>query len=363
MSDYVSELRRDLVEAAERQQHRGRAGRVARPLHPRAWSPTALAGAVAVAVAVVAVVLTLTTLAPPPKPSDAKVVATVRLGGQPRGAVLAGGSLWIADFEGSVLRLDPATHRVRARIPLGGAPTSVAADRGVVWVLSDDTAPPGTSRSHLFKLDSRSGRILSRVPVNGTGGSVAVGAGGVWLIANVHAADIERIDPGGSHRRTAFFPNLGAQELVVTGQSVWTRGDLGVIEIDAASGRVAGQVRGIASAGVIGSTRTLLADRDGAWVVSPAEGRLYRVESGRITRRIAVGDTAGAMARVGGAIWVSARRGAGGGYEIVRVDPEDGKVTQRVGFGFHVPQTLVPVGKDHLWVITSDGEARLLSPA
>ena len=34
MSDYVSELRRDLVEAAEREQHRGRAGRVARPLPP-----------------------------------------------------------------------------------------------------------------------------------------------------------------------------------------------------------------------------------------------------------------------------------------------------------------------------------------
>ena len=136
MSDYVSELRRDLVEAAEREQHRGRAGRVVRPVHPRAWSPTVLAGAAAVAVALVAVIVTLTTLAPPPKPADAKVVATVRLGGQPRDAVLAGGSLWIADFEGRVLRLDPATRRVRARIGVGGSPRSIAAGAGAVWVIT-----------------------------------------------------------------------------------------------------------------------------------------------------------------------------------------------------------------------------------
>ena len=49
MSDYISELRRDLVEAAAREQRRGRAGRVARPLRPRAWSPPALAGALAIA--------------------------------------------------------------------------------------------------------------------------------------------------------------------------------------------------------------------------------------------------------------------------------------------------------------------------
>ena len=137
MSDYVSELRRDLVEAAERQQHRGRAGRAARPLHPRAWSPTALAGAAAVAVTLVAVLVTLAALAPPPRPSDAKVVATVRLAGQPRDAVLAGGSLWIADFEGRVLRLDPAT-RVRTRIPVGGTPVTIAAGGAVVWVMSVD---------------------------------------------------------------------------------------------------------------------------------------------------------------------------------------------------------------------------------
>jgi hypothetical protein len=360
MSDYISELRRDLVEAAEREQHRGRAGRAVRPVHPRAWSPTALAGAAAVAVALVAVVVTLTTLAPPPKPAEAKVVATVRLGGQPQDAVLAGGALWIADFEGRVLRLDPATRRVRARIPVGGTPVTIAAGGAVVWVMSVD--PGRASRSHLIKLDVRSGRIVDRVAVNGFGGAMAAGAGGLWLAPHTQR-DIERIDPGGSHQRTAFLPNLGGQELTVSGQSVWTRGDdNSVIEIDGASGRIVNRVRGISAEGVLGSARNLLADADSLWAVLPAQGMLYRVEGGRITQRIAVGDHAGGVARVGGAIWVGVQRGRAGRWEVVRVDPDDGKVVERVGLGFQVPQTLVPVGED-LWVITGHGEAKLVSPA
>ena len=67
------------------------------------------------------------------------------------------------------------------------------------------------------------------------------------------------------------------------------------------------------------------------------------------------------VGRVGSAIWVSATRRPAGTNELVRVDPDEGKVVQRVDFGFDVPQTLVPVGKD-LWVITSGGKAMLVSP-
>lgn len=145
MSDYISELRRDLVGAAAREQGRGRAGRVARPLRPRAWSRPALAGALAIAAVLVAVVLTLTRVAPPPQPADPKVIATVRLDGQPRDAVLAGGSLWVADYEGRVLQVDPVRRRVRARIDVGGTPLAVAAEGDRVLVVSNDSTPDSTT--------------------------------------------------------------------------------------------------------------------------------------------------------------------------------------------------------------------------
>ena len=364
MSNYISELRRDLVEAAERQARAGRAIRVSRPLHPRAWSPSALAGAAAVAVALVAVVVTLSTLAPPPKPSDAKIVATVHLGGQPRDAVLAGGSLWIADFEGRVLRLDPATRRVRARIRVGGNAVALAADGDVVWVMSNGS--PDASRSHLSKLDARSGKRLARVPVNGHGGRVEAGAGGLWLVRDRDTGDLERIDPD-SFEQTAFVRLGGATTeslsggLSVSGRSVWTRQFNSVLEIDGGSGRVVSRVRTGLQPLQFDMQRSLLADRDGVWVVGPTEGVLVRIERGRVTQRISVGTRADYVARVGAAIWMAASQGGYDGFELVRVDPDEGKVVERIRLGRDEPRTLVPVGKD-LWVVTTGGEALLVSP-
>lgn len=361
MSDYITGLRRDLVEAAERQAQRGRAGRVSRSLHPRAWSRPALAGAAAVAVAVVAVVITLSTLAPPPQPSDAKIVATVHLGGQPRDAVFAGGSLWITDFEGRIVRLDAATRRVRAPIQVGGTPRSVTAAGGAVWVMSVGNVDDNSSRSQLYKLDARSGRILDRTTIKAYGGPIAAGAGGLWLNRDGHGSDLERIDVD-SYRRTAFIPNLVTQDLYVFGQSLWTRRGDSVLEVDAATGRTLNRVRGISSTTESSDRRTLVPDAHGAWVLGTSDGLLFRVEGGRVVRRIAVGTgvTAGVIARLGSGIWVSTSGGPAGGNKVVRVDADDGKVTQRIDLGFDVPQALVPVGKG-LWVITSGGDAKLVS--
>jgi streptogramin lyase len=367
MSDFVTGLRQDLVEAAELERRRGPAARIGRTLRPRAWSPSALAGAVAATAAVVAVVLTLSAVAPPPKPSSAKVVATIRVGGQPRDAALAAGSLWIADFEGRVVRLDPATRRVRARINVGGTAEAVAGGGDVVWVLSNDDANGG-SRSHLTKLDARNGRVLARVPVNGSGGLVEVGAGGLWLVPDSpHSSNLERIDPD-SFERTAYVvlpdrPTPGlADGLSVSGASVWTQLRGTLLEIDAASGRIVTRVPGVGPAHEHEVRRTVLARRDEVWTVASTVGLLMRVENGRVTQRITVGAAAGVVARTASAVWVAASTGADDGNEVVRVDPDDGSVLQRIHLGFEVPQALVPVGTD-LWVITSGGEALRISPA
>ena len=73
------------------------------------------------------------------------MIATVRLDGQPRDAVLAGGSLWVADYEGRVLQVDPVRRRVRARIDVGGTPLAVAAEGDRVLVVSNDSTPDNTT--------------------------------------------------------------------------------------------------------------------------------------------------------------------------------------------------------------------------
>ena len=220
MSDYISELRRDLVEAAERQAraaapagrrahciraHGRRRRWPARRRSPRRSSPWSL---------------TLTTLAPPPKPSDAKIVATVQLGGQPRDAVLAGGSLWIADYEGRVVQFDPATRRVRARTAVGGTPVSVAATAARSG--DEHRRRLGGARACTSSTPA-AGSVLDRVAVRGLrDGDLAPAQVGSGSSRTSARGDLERIDLD-SHRRTALIPDLVTMDLAVNGQSVWTR--------------------------------------------------------------------------------------------------------------------------------------------
>ena len=108
MSDYITGLRADLVDAAARHGRRRRSHRMPASLSPRAWRPAVALGVAAVAASVVAVVIAVSTLTPPqPHPGRLQIVAELQLDGQPQDAVLAGGSLWVADFTGEVVRVDP----------------------------------------------------------------------------------------------------------------------------------------------------------------------------------------------------------------------------------------------------------------
>ena len=287
------------------------------------------------------------------------MIATVRLDGQPRDAVLAGGSLWVADYEGRVLQVDPVRRRVRARIDVGGTPLAVAAEGDRVLVVSNDSTPGLHDRSRLTTLDARTGRVVTSAPFAGyTVDLVAFGAGGLWRSVHSHGADVERLDLD-TLKRTALITDTDVFGIAATERSLWTREPNTLSEWDA-SGRLVNRLRGLSLPIGRPSERTLLPDADGAWVVGQSGGLLYRVERGRVVRRVKVGQTAGIVARAGPAVWVSATP-APDTYELVRVDPDDGKVTGRMRLGWRVPQVIVPVGK-RLWVITSGGDAILVSP-
>jgi len=118
------------------------------------------------------------------------------------------------------------------------------------------------------------------------------------------------------------------------------------------SGRVVNRVGNIAPALAAEAQRSIVADDEGAWVVGQSDGLLYRIENGRVVKRLRVGGQAGVIARTRSAVWVTAE--SNGGYELVRVDPDGGTVTGRVRVGADMPQTIVPVGKQ-VWVITETG--------
>lgn len=364
--DYISGLRRDLVEAAAREQQAGRAAHVVRPLRPQAWSPLAVLGAAAALAALFLVVVTLRAVNPPRLPSAPKIVGTVHLGGQPRDAVAVGGSVVVADYAGDLTQIDARDPDVRTLLRTKGAPAnlvegtpvSLAAEGKSLWVLGANTKAGHDPRYRIDKIDIANGgykRVRRRL--DHLADAVATGATGLWLPPTVlHRGDL-------TNRGSAPVMNptvgLSVQGLVVGERTVWERRGEAVLELDG-RGRVVNRVDGISPVLEHETRHSLLPDADGAWVAGQDGGLLYRIEDGRMAQRVKVGQTAGVLARTGSTVWVSATSSAGH-YELVRVDADDGRVTGRVPLGLNAPQAIVPVGK-RLWVVTSGGDAIVVSP-
>ena len=145
----------------------------------------------------------------------------VQAGSAPWGVLLANDSLWVASFfDDVVLRLDPATGASRARIPLGGAGTSLAATDGQVWAADFDG-------NRIVRVDT--GAVSSPIAVGPGPEDLVAGLGALWT-ANKGCTDpsnpcagngsVSRVDPATGAVKTIA---LGKEPRYVTtgASSVW----------------------------------------------------------------------------------------------------------------------------------------------
>jgi virginiamycin B lyase len=109
------------------------------------------------------------------------------------GELAAGaGGLWVANgMDGTVLRVDPASGSVLARIPVPPAaaregPFGIAAAGGAVWVTSETVEPKPGDASLLWRIDAAGNRFAGTLRVgtvdrNHITPTVAAGQGAVWV--------------------------------------------------------------------------------------------------------------------------------------------------------------------------------------
>jgi hypothetical protein len=111
-------------------------------------------------------------------PATGRTVATIALTSDDAAHAVAADAagVWVEAFaSGHLTRVDPGTNRIVGRVQLGdGFLNSLAADDLAVWATQG-----GPNGSTLVRIDPASGRVIARLPVPAT--TVAVGDGEVWV--------------------------------------------------------------------------------------------------------------------------------------------------------------------------------------
>jgi len=158
------------------------------------------------------------------------------------GMAITGRDLWVADcVDGTLNRIDTRTAQKIATIATGiGNPAgelNVVAGAGSIWVASD-------AKGVIARVDPATNRVTASIPVNPGSVYLAFGFGSLWAVSATQQS-IQRIDPQTNAvvRTTALGKEPG---FLVAGEgAVWVQeqGDGTVARIDAASGDVTGRVK------------------------------------------------------------------------------------------------------------------------
>jgi DNA-binding beta-propeller fold protein YncE len=210
-----------------------------------------------------------------------RVVARVAVPPRPGGLALGGGFLWaFHTLDSTVSRIDPATGSVATFSVPGVEGAGIAFSRGSVWLLS--SARP----SQVLRLDPRTLSVQARVPLNPSGQQhpLKEAWGLVGDEARLWAADpnynmVTEIDPATNavRRRVRGISQSPMDQpfgIALAGNDVWVATRSGVNRIDERTGEIRGAIwLPSAGSGLIGVAFGLGA----AWVSHYDRGTLTRI--------------------------------------------------------------------------------------
>lgn len=358
--DFTTRLRLQLREAALREEPRGVIARGLRSARPR---PAMALGAVAAVLAAAAIVATAVLVGSrreqPAAPPGPRVVADLQIADALGGAAATGfGSVWVSESQdGFILRLDPRTRRVVARIP-AGAEVTLATGAGSVWAAPRAS---GTFGRPLLRIDPRTNRVVARIPRRSPsgapfpgGGFVTVAGPRVWVLSPTGALIV---DPATNRvvREIALGGSFQAVDAHVQDGALWlTRANRTITRFDVRSGRRLGVLPWRATGALLPFADRLLSfGRRSVSLVDPATGRTaWRTPLGT---ELHAGDVIGSRVFAEGADGATARE------RIWQLDARTGRIAGAVTMPQFGVVGMVGV-RDGVWILTSNGHAVVVSP-
>jgi len=245
------------------------------------------------------------------------VVQVINLPSSPYGVGFGFGSVWVAVDAvagGLLLRIDPATDKIVARIPVGAFATRIAAGLGALWVTN---SADGT----LSRIDPSSNHVTATIAVGADPFGVGVDAGMVWV--GESDTEIVRVDPA-TNRRVQTV-RLGAgnrfRGLSAGFGSVWTvSADGRVTRLDSATGRIIAEVE-IPNC----CDGEFAITKDAVWMSNVGDHRVRRIDpaTNRVVAAINVNAKPFGIGVAGGLVWVTHGNATG---QVSRISPKSGTV-------------------------------------
>jgi DNA-binding SARP family transcriptional activator/ABC-type branched-subunit amino acid transport system substrate-binding protein len=195
------------------------------------------------------------------------------------------GGIWITDGSQVLRRADPANGAIVRRHDVGVPLNGVAVGEGAVWAISGSSAK-------VLRVDPRTGRVTARIPIVASRSTrspypiaLAIGLQSVWVL-NATTATVTRIDPGQAGVM-ATIP-LGVERvprrIAVGAGAAWVaNGDGTLARIDPATGT-------LRTTRIAPSLYDVAVGRHGVWVTSGG-----RAAGGAVTGQTAAGPQARAL--------------------------------------------------------------------
>ena len=269
---------------------------------------------------------------------------TPRLPGAPASIAAADGSLWIADTsDNKLLRANPRSGAIVDAVPLEQQPGEVIAGGGSVWVAS--TASPSLTR-----VDARTDNVVQTTKLDGIPSALAFTGNALW-IGDPADHELIRVDPASGDVAARIDVRVQPSAIVGHDGMLWVAGyDTGtVVEIDPHSGsRVAPAIH-------VGHGPAALAfDRGSLWIANRLDGTVWRVDpdTGSLLHMYSTGGAPSALAVADRSIWVAAASSG----TVSRIDSTSGAL-DAVPVGGE-PRALARAtvsGQSALWVGTAPG--------
>ncbi|HEX8858851.1 MAG TPA: hypothetical protein VGC06_07095 [Actinomycetes bacterium] len=280
---------------------------------------------------------------------------------------LGAGSLWVAaEASNQVVRVDQVSGLATGVIPVR-QPLGIAAGYGAIWVTSFGEHPA------LLRIDPVSLRVTARISIGDIAATVAAGAGAVWVACGEgNGPSVQRVDPATGQvtarigLASRVVTGCGVWNVAVEGRWAWVGDEAGSLwRIGTADNRAHKLPVSLSGSSSWAQPGSVVAASGMVWAASNLELLRLDPASGRAVVRLgAAGRGTGGGSGVAvtvvpgrpGTVWWASSAG------LRRVDSHRNQVTMTIPKPYPAGSTVIQdlvAGASRLWAITDQGVVRI----